>query len=927
MKLAITILPLLLCATQLPAKPLKIFILAGQSNMEGHAKIETFDYIGDDPATAPLLKQMRGADGTPKVCDQTWISYLTGKYDGSANGEGTGKLTAGFGARDDATKSNGKIGPEFTFGLTMDAALKEPVLIIKTAWGGRSLNTEFRPPSAGPYELNDYQKKLYYGPPGHGVPKDMTQWLAEKKQETGRFYRYMVEHVKRVLADPKRVCPAYDAAQGYEIAGFVWLQGFNDMVDGHAYPDRGKPGRYAVYSDLLAKFIRDVRKDLSAPQMPFVIGVMGVGGLKANPETLAFREAMAAPSLLPEFKGNVVAVQTAPFWSEELGVIDDKKAQVRQMGFHLNSKHKDHANADGHMTEEQKREHLKQYETKLISPAEVALWQRGASNAGYHYLGCAKTFALMGRAFAESLLHPKQTSSAAPPQQGEMAGYLFGPAEKVPEEFNGGFSLYAAAWPLVATYPGHKFQTGLCGTWMHPQYEEKKKPEGKCYTDIEGGLGWWRDTHFPTTTPKFIMGGVGPNFSFIANGPGYGAGTWEKPRGQYGVAQLSPWLLFPLDGLNLKQGTSGELFGYGYLPLPLTNPKTTTAGKNTPTGNQCWTLFLNSANFKGPAAFFTPFFWTQATIEHPEWAGMLLDSRPAGPNKATQMETQHVPAVLTKDASGKEYARVAPTSFPIGPDGTSTVLHRLTAYKKAALWDDVQKWFDGGAPADGAIKADASVVHTFRAGGGSNWSIYPPGTKREEKAPLAWRDFATSFTPNPITFGYQWNKQLTRSSGSLVTLPEYYAMGTNGKKPQWNVLPPQEVPAELGLTQHRFETPAEKPQEPRTTPGDETSCWKKPGPAAGPFKARLGDGSVVTYYWYRFADQPAMLNADLTDEEREQVQARVEKLHRTWTKDRDYLTPPDVGTLAHIDPALILTPPKGLEAGYVPIATRQEIEK
>jgi hypothetical protein len=70
-----------------------------------------------------------------------------------------------------------------------------------------------------------------------------------------------------------------------------------------------------------------------------------------------------------------------------------------------------------------------------------------------------------------------------------------------------------------------------------------------------------------------------------------------------------------------------------------------------------------------------------------------------------------------------------------------------------------------------------------------------------------------------------------------------------------------------------------------------------------------------------------MLNADLTPKEREQVQARVEKLHRTWTKDRNYLTPPDVGTLASIDPALILTPPPGLEIGYVPIATRQELEK
>jgi hypothetical protein len=508
-------------------------------------------------------------------------------------------------------------------------------------------------------------------------------------------------------------------------------------------------------------------------------------------------------------------------------------------------------------------------------------------------------------------------------QEGEMAGYLFGPAEKVPEEFDGGFSLYAAAWPLVGTYPGHKFQTGLCGTWMHPQWDEAQKPKEKCYTDIEGGLGWWRDTHFPTTTPKFIMGGVGPNFSFIANGPGYGAGTWEKPRGQYGVAQLSPWLLFPLDGLNLKQGTKGELFGYGYLPLPLTNPKATTAGKNVPTGNLCWTLYLNTANFKGPATFFTPFFWTQATVDHPEWSGLLLDSRPARPNKAIQMETQHVPAVLNG-----QHARVAPTRFPVGPDGTSTVLHRLTAYKKAALWDEVQKWFDGGAPADGAIKAEASAVHKFREGGGSNWSIYPPGTKREEKVPLAWSSFATSFTPNPITFGYKWNEQLTRTSDGLVTLPEYYQLGTNARnKPQWAVIQPKEVPAVLGLTQHRFFTPPEKPQEPRTTPDDAESCWKNPGPKAGPFKAKLGDGSVVTYYWYRFADQPAMLNADLTEAERELVQARVEKLHRTWTKDRNYLTPPDLGTLASIDPALILTPPPGLEIGYVPIATRQELEK
>jgi hypothetical protein len=215
----------------------------------------------------------------------------------------------------------------------------------------------------------------------------------------------MIEHVKRVLADPTRVCPAYDPAAGYEIAGFVWLQGWNDMVDGHVYPNHNQPERYALYSDLLAHFIRDVRKDLNAPSMPFVIGVMGAGGLKnQSTDMAAFRQAMAAPADMPEFKGNVVAVQTAPFWSDELGAIEDKYGQVRQMNYFLDSKHKDHANADGLMTAEQKREYLKKFEADLISPKEVALWKRGASNAGYHYLGCAKTFAQMGKAFADAIL-------------------------------------------------------------------------------------------------------------------------------------------------------------------------------------------------------------------------------------------------------------------------------------------------------------------------------------------------------------------------------------------------------------------------------------------------------------------------------------------------------------------------------------------
>ena len=395
--IATFLLTVLLAAASADARPLKVFILAGQSNMEGHAKIETFDYIGDDPATAPLLKQMRGADGKPTVCDGAWISYLTGS--GTNNGEGFGKLSAGYGSRQKPDKDGGKIGPEFTFGLTMDAALDEPVLIIKTAWGGKSLHTYFRPPSAGPYVFNETQLANLTK-----RGKDLGEAKATKVAETGVYYRLMVEHVKRVLGDIKRVVPEYDAAQGYEIAGFVWLQGWNDLVDGGVYPQRNKPGDYAAYSEVMAHFIRDVRKDLGVPKMPFVIGVLGVDGAKPNAGIVEFRKAMAAPATLPEFKGNVAAVETAPFWSEELGAIDKKREKVSQMSYYLNSKHKDHANADGKMTEEQKREHVKEFEAKLISPAEAALWKRGASNAGYHYLGCAKTFALMGRAFAEATL-------------------------------------------------------------------------------------------------------------------------------------------------------------------------------------------------------------------------------------------------------------------------------------------------------------------------------------------------------------------------------------------------------------------------------------------------------------------------------------------------------------------------------------------
>lgn len=516
-----------------------------------------------------------------------------------------------------------------------------------------------------------------------------------------------------------------------------------------------------------------------------------------------------------------------------------------------------------------------------------------------------------------------QESAKSAAREGEMEGYLGVPQERVALDFGGGYSMHVAAWPLLEKWPGDRFQTGLFGTWMFAQLGEDK-PEGQHYSDVEGGLGWWRDTRFATPTPKFIMGGVALEFVQWANGPGAGKGRdWTNPSGKYGVAQLSPWVLWPPDGLNLAQGTSGELFGYGYLPLPLAEPKAKTAGADVPSGGQCWTLFLDTASFKGPVAFFTPFFFTEATVQEPKFAGMFLDARPSDPNRALQMETQYVPAFVASDEHGALHARVAPTRFPSDAEGRSTLVHRIRSYRKDALWNSVEAWFAGGAPCDGRVDETRSVVHTMNGQGWSTWRIQAEGTPKEERIVVDWKRFARPEVLDGHTFRWVWDKQFVRiGSDGLATLPEHFvATAEDGKPAQWR---PAAAGAELppALRDVSFAPPTKQLPEPYVTPTD--GAWAKPGPVAGPFRAELGDGSVVTYSWYRFCDQPALLHADLSAEERERMQKRVELLHRSWTKERAYLPTATTGKLASLDPALLVTPPKGFEIGYVPIATRQE---
>jgi Carbohydrate esterase, sialic acid-specific acetylesterase len=304
-------------------KPLKIYILAGQSNMQGKAAVSAVPRMALSPESKALHDKILDETGKPRVHKNVSIVYFTGgdEKDGEDRPlkETKGLLSTGFG---------GEIGPELGFGVTMGEANDQPILIIKTAWGGKSLCKNFRPPSAGvlPVERDKKAQKL--------TDEEWQKDKTAEEAEQGAYYRLMVQLVKKVLADPSPYCEAYDPKQGYEITGFGWFQGYNDMIGGSSelYKAAGERPQFAAYTELLAQLIRDLRKDLNAPKMLAVIGVMGIGGESNKTENmLAFRKAMAAVADIPEFKGNVTAVPTAPFWDNEVEDAVEKVSQAEAL--------------------------------------------------------------------------------------------------------------------------------------------------------------------------------------------------------------------------------------------------------------------------------------------------------------------------------------------------------------------------------------------------------------------------------------------------------------------------------------------------------------------------------------------------------------------------------------------------------------------
>lgn len=261
--LSLCLLQVLLSQATPKALPVKAFILTGQSNMVGHG------FFASDPkrnggrgsleamVRGGKFKQLLDKEGKWRARDDVFIHYFERK----------GRLTVGYGAGEDC------IGPEYGFGQVVGDALKEPVLLIKIAWGGRSLAVDFRPPSSG--------------------------------GTLGPTYSELVTLSRKAIADVGANFPQWKG-RSVELSGLGWHQGWNDRIDSKAV---------AEYEKNMVNFIRDVRKDLNAPGLPVVIAETGMGGFEEkDKDALALMKAQEAAAQHPEFENSVAFVGTRAFW-------------------------------------------------------------------------------------------------------------------------------------------------------------------------------------------------------------------------------------------------------------------------------------------------------------------------------------------------------------------------------------------------------------------------------------------------------------------------------------------------------------------------------------------------------------------------------------------------------------------------------------
>ncbi len=508
-----------------------------------------------------------------------------------------------------------------------------------------------------------------------------------------------------------------------------------------------------------------------------------------------------------------------------------------------------------------------------------------------------------------------------------LHGYIGYSATRPPakSEYSAGMGFYSAVWPLI-DQPLANFQIGLAGCWISPDNSDNKDkplaPEGtlarkwpergptwgSVFQTVEGGLGYWAGNHFRYGPPKFSLNATPQCYDYEVGSPGWSFfySNEALPDNRLGIAQLSNRLLIPPDALpfepaSLRSPTSSLFLGYTWMALPFTDPTT----GDPPTGDQSWTCFLSAANFKGPIAYYIPETWSKIgkLFNYPFLYGRGLDARP-GNMGGGAMEINTVPRFDGQDAKGVVYSKIPKLQFPVDSQGRTLLVQDVTYYSKAALSDAFKTWRNGGPVCAGHFD-----------GKGSWKSKLTPRTTRYDQDKKKLTGVESVFA-NKVFEGDVWGLEWLNSEISPKGLfPQYFKQVGEERV----AVAAKEVPAETQLPAKEFKLA--KPGVPYTSPT--IGAWSRPGPKQGPFTVKLTDGSVVTYSWYRFVDQPSFQQYSWSEEKKAKLQAFVEKIHANWPIDRDYMAAPSQGKLVALDPALLVTPPKGLEVGYVPIVTRQ----
>ncbi len=269
------------------------------------------------------------------------------------------------------------------------------------------------------------------------------------------------------------------------------------------------------------------------------------------------------------------------------------------------------------------------------------------------------------------------------------------------------------------------------------------------------------------------------------------------------------------------------------------------------------------------------------------------------------MEINTVPRFDGKDAQGVAYSKIPKLQFPVDAEGRAILVQDVTYYSKAALHDAFKAWRDGGPACSGRFDEKGAWKPTLT----TRTTRYDQGGK---KMTGVERVFDTKVFEGNV-WGLQW---FTNDISPKGLFPQYYKhVGDRTRRGGCD--------RRAGGNQASGARSSSGPRRARPTLHRPPAPGAEPGPKVGPFTARLADGSVVTYSWYRFVDQPSFQQYAWSEEKKAKLQAFVEKLHAHWPIDREYMAPPSRGTLVALDPALLVTPPKGLEVGYVPIVTRQ----